>query len=76
MNSAEIKAAFAAAGIKVRVRADAWVGAQAFRVCRLNEVPHDEAVSKRIAAELGLTDILRVPGADVCGYELQAYKFK
>lgn len=60
MNSKEIKNAFAAAGIKVRVKA---IRGNRFRICRLNDEAHNVEVSNAVAASLGLTDALGKPGA-------------
>lgn len=53
MNSQTIKAAFAEAGIKVRVKA---LRGNRFRICRLNDEAHDKAASVAVCASLGLKD--------------------
>lgn len=71
MNSQQVKTAFAAAGIKVRV---ADQGPK-FRVCRLGEVAHDLAASAAVAASLGLTDVLGALGGQLNqAHELTCYK--
>ncbi|ALN21939.1 MULTISPECIES: hypothetical protein [Ectopseudomonas] len=61
MDSRTIKAAFAEAGIKVRVRA---FPPRTFRVCCLGDVPHDKEASKAVAIQLGLVDASGQPGGN------------
>ncbi|AKJ28805.1 hypothetical protein [Caldimonas brevitalea] len=72
MDSKQVKAAFGAAGIKVRV-ADQGLK---FRVCTQNSEPYaDRAAAKRVAASLGLTDVFAAPGGQFSqSHELIAYK--
>lgn len=70
MTSNDIKAAFNAAGIKVRV---ANHGAK-FRICVLGDKPHT-ADSQTVAASLGLTGTDGKPGGDIQQpHEMVAYK--
>ena len=70
MNSNQVKAKFAAAGIKVRV---ADLGGK-FRVCRIAkpgvDLAHDKDASRAVAASLGLTD----SGAELGGQFNQAHE--
>lgn len=61
MTSNEIKSAFAAKGIKVRVKA--LHGAR-FRVCTIDGAPHTIA-SQAILAEIGCTDATGIFGGNV-----------
>lgn len=71
MNSQQVKAAFAAAGIKVRV-ADQGLK---FRVCRLGEVAHDVQASNAVCASLGLTDCFgKLGGVLLQPHEMACYK--
>lgn len=74
MNSKQIKEAFAAAGIKVRV---ADQGAK-FRICRIVRAGVDaahEAASQAVAGALGLTGTDGKPGGDIQQpHEMVAYK--
>lgn len=56
MNSKQIKEAFAKNGVKVRVKAFDQAYATRFRICVLNEVPHNKEQSITICTELGLVD--------------------
>ncbi len=70
MTSATIKAAFAAAGIKVRVRdLDAK-----FRICTLSGEAHNQAASVAVASSLGMTDCLGRAGGTFEGYVMWSYK--
>lgn len=71
MNSLQIKAAFAASGIRVRV-ADQGLK---FRVCTLGDVAFNKDAARAVAASLGLTDSLAVAGGQFNqAHELVAYK--
>jgi hypothetical protein len=71
MNSQQVKQAFAASGVKVRV-ADQGLK---FRICRVGDIAHDKAQTLNIAAALGLTDVMAMPGGhfnqshEFCGYK-------
>lgn len=74
MNSTQVKQAFAAAGIKVRV---ADMGAK-FRICRIAgagvDVAHDQAQSSTVAASLGLYDTAgKLGGQFNQAHEMVAY---
>lgn len=71
MNSAQVKEAFAAAGIKVRVKD---LGGK-FRICRIGDVAHVLADSNAVVSSLGLVDVF----GKACGmlnqaHELVAYR--
>ena len=70
MTSSEVKAAFAASGIKVRVRNLR----EKFRICTLSEQPHDQKASIAVASSLGLTSVYGYPGGTFEGYVMWAYK--
>ena len=71
MTSSDVKSAFAAAGIKVRVR-DLRIK---FRVCTVSGQPHDKKAAASVAASLGCTDVLGHSGAMFLqAHELIAYK--
>lgn len=70
MDSKTVKSAFAAAGIKVRVKA--FPGK--FRVCRVGDLPHDAAASSAALAQIGLVDCFGRPGGNVSQpHEMFAY---
>ena len=71
MNSQQVKEAFSAAGIKVRV-ADHGVK---FRVCTASGAAFDREAASAAAASIGLTDVLAVPGGQFNqSHELIGYK--
>jgi hypothetical protein len=71
MTSADIKAAYAAAGIKVRIRNFT----RNFRVCTVNSTRFDHVAAAAVAASLGCTDVLGRPGCNFNQpHELFAYK--
>ena len=71
MNSQQIKSAFAASGIRVRV---ADLGSK-FRVCTLGDVAFNKEAARTVAASLGLTDCLAIAGGQFNqAHELVAYK--
>lgn len=71
MNSTQIKASFASAGIRVRV---ADLGPK-FRVCMLGNVAFDKDAASAVAVSLGLTDSLAVAGGQFNQpHEMVAYK--
>ena len=71
MTSADIKAAYAAAGIKVRIRNFT----RNFRVCTLDSTQFDHVAAAAVAASLGCTDVLGRPGCNFNQpHELFAYK--
>lgn len=76
MNSKQIKDAFKAAGIKVRV---ANFG-KMFRICRIEkpgvDLAHDQLESSKVAASLGLTDSIgNLGGQYNQPHELVTYNF-
>ena len=71
MNSQQVKQAFQAAGIKVRV-ADLGIK---FRVCTLGDVAFNRAAAAAVAASIGLTDVLASLGGQFNqAHELIGYK--
>ncbi len=71
MNSKQVRAAFAEAGIKVRV-ADQGLK---FRIFRVGDVAHDLQASCAVAAEMGLTDCFgKLGGALLQPHEMACYK--
>lgn len=75
MNSQQVKQAFAAAGIKVRV---ADLGGK-FRICRMAkpgaDLAHDLSASRAVAASLGLFDTAGRPGGQLNQkHEMLAYE--
>lgn len=71
MNSQQIKSAFAAAGIRVRV---ADLGLK-FRVCTQGDVAFDKSAAKAVAASIGLTDCLAIAGGQFNqAHEMVAFK--
>lgn len=59
LTSADVKAAFAAEGLKARVRDFK----QNFRICDVDRKQH-EAIVHRVAVSLGLTRVLGEPGGE------------
>ena len=71
MNSNQVKQAFKAAGIKVRV-ADQGLK---FRVCTLGDTAFDRAAAVAVAASIGLTDVFATLGAQFNqAHEMIGYK--
>jgi hypothetical protein len=71
MTSQQVKQAFAAAGIRVRV-ADQGLK---FRVCTVNGASFDREVASAVAASVGLTDVLANLGGQYNqAHELIGYK--
>jgi len=71
MTSQQVKQAFAAAGIHVRV-ANQRLN---FRVCTVSGDPFDREAASAVAASIGLTDVLARPGGQYNqAHELIGYK--
>ena len=70
MTSSDVKSAFAAAGIKVRVR-DLKTN---FRICTISGEPHDQAASLAVASSLGMTDCFGRAGGTFESYVMWSYK--